>query len=123
MIQCCFDIRDLHFSFVFFFLMIRRPPRSTLFPYTTLFRSLTSTASVTLQSAASFVPQVNPLSGDPHDVLKVQGKVNLDGASLAVQPTFVTSVTSSTPRVIDDGDAGFTATSGFRGGFTGGFNN
>src|SRR5437899_9999890 len=27
-------------SFVFFFLMLRRPPRSTLFPYTTLFRSL-----------------------------------------------------------------------------------
>src|SRR6266511_5946402 len=25
--------------FLFFFLMIRRPPRSTLFPYTTLFRS------------------------------------------------------------------------------------
>src|SRR6266705_980192 len=29
----------LTFPFVFFFLMIRRPPRSTLFPYTTLFRS------------------------------------------------------------------------------------
>src|SRR2546426_11505281 len=28
---------------VFFFLMIRRPPRSTLFPYTTLFRSRLST--------------------------------------------------------------------------------
>src|SRR2546430_6531445 len=28
------------YSFFFFFLMIRRPPRSTLFPYTTLFRSL-----------------------------------------------------------------------------------
>src|SRR5437762_12393014 len=27
------------FSFSFFFLMLRRPPRSTLFPYTTLFRS------------------------------------------------------------------------------------
>src|SRR5204863_7018370 len=27
------------FLFYFFFLMIRRPPRSTLFPYTTLFRS------------------------------------------------------------------------------------
>src|SRR5712664_4376266 len=27
------------FSYFFFFLMIRRPPRSTLFPYTTLFRS------------------------------------------------------------------------------------
>src|SRR2546422_9608269 len=31
--------------FFFFFLMIRRPPRSTLFPYTTLFRS---TPSLTL---------------------------------------------------------------------------
>src|SRR5256885_11204584 len=29
----------LDLSEVFFFLMIRRPPRSTLFPYTTLFRS------------------------------------------------------------------------------------
>src|SRR5215813_15049904 len=28
-----------HFFFFVFFLMIRRPPRSTLFPYTTLFRS------------------------------------------------------------------------------------
>src|SRR5688572_32004865 len=28
-----------HNSIFFFFLMIRRPPRSTLFPYTTLFRS------------------------------------------------------------------------------------
>src|SRR5256885_8451213 len=29
----------LPFLLLFFFLMIRRPPRSTLFPYTTLFRS------------------------------------------------------------------------------------
>src|SRR6266704_4723215 len=28
------------YNIFFFFLMIRRPPRSTLFPYTTLFRSL-----------------------------------------------------------------------------------
>src|SRR2546430_11377794 len=34
----------------FFFLMIRRPPRSTLFPYTTLFRSICSGLSVTLPS-------------------------------------------------------------------------
>src|SRR5260370_20884912 len=32
----------------FFFLMIRRPPRSTLFPYTTLFRSLIFGAAYTL---------------------------------------------------------------------------
>src|SRR5256885_16384178 len=31
--------RGLHGCLIFFFLMIRRPPRSTLFPYTTLFRS------------------------------------------------------------------------------------
>src|SRR2546422_10160890 len=31
-------------SLCFFFLMIRRPPRSTLFPYTTLFRSRTAEA-------------------------------------------------------------------------------
>src|SRR2546429_5657153 len=36
-------LSDLSF---FFFLMIRRPPRSTLFPYTTLFRSVRITGDV-----------------------------------------------------------------------------
>src|SRR3712207_9053006 len=36
MIVSSTDVLSVHF---FFFLMIRRPPRSTLFPYTTLFRS------------------------------------------------------------------------------------
>src|SRR2546426_12405336 len=35
-----FHILYTHCFTFFFFLMIRRPPRSTLFPYTTLFRSL-----------------------------------------------------------------------------------
>src|SRR6266702_7374063 len=35
MIRC-----ENYLSIIVFFLMIRRPPRSTLFPYTTLFRSL-----------------------------------------------------------------------------------
>src|SRR2546429_4562433 len=36
-----FVMLECHCLFVFFFfLMIRRPPRSTLFPYTTLFRSM-----------------------------------------------------------------------------------
>src|SRR6266849_10010375 len=34
-----FLVVTLFFLGFFFFLMIRRPPRSTLFPYTTLFRS------------------------------------------------------------------------------------
>src|SRR2546421_1208300 len=40
--MACFFYRCLCLFLVlfFFFLMIRRPPRSTLFPYTTLFRSV-----------------------------------------------------------------------------------
>src|SRR5437899_10207666 len=40
---------SLSLSFLFFFLMIRRPPRSTLFPYTTLFRSCGPRGAGTLQ--------------------------------------------------------------------------
>src|SRR2546429_6795029 len=39
----------------FFFLMIRRPPRSTLFPYTTLFRSLAATAGSTRSFSACWI--------------------------------------------------------------------
>src|SRR5258707_11763149 len=40
-------------TFLFFFLMIRRPPRSTLFPYTTLFRSEDRAASLPLPGVLS----------------------------------------------------------------------
>src|SRR5690606_40263003 len=43
MLRICTSTCVLSFLLTFFFfLMIRRPPRSTLFPYTTLFRSLMS---------------------------------------------------------------------------------
>src|SRR5437016_11882546 len=48
------------FSFCFFFLMIRRPPRSTLFPYTTLFRSTDSTCArrrTDIRSTISCLPR------------------------------------------------------------------
>src|SRR6516165_12021687 len=38
---------------IFFFLMIRRPPRSTLFPYTTLFRSSIAAARLDLNLSRS----------------------------------------------------------------------
>src|SRR5256886_16326651 len=38
----------------FFFLMIRRPPRSTLFPYTTLFRSEEQVSELEASSALAF---------------------------------------------------------------------
>src|SRR5437870_12388376 len=44
-------------TFLFFFLMIRRPPRSTLFPYTTLFRSLGRHALVGIE-------MIQPLAND-----------------------------------------------------------
>src|SRR5256885_11648577 len=75
--------------FFFFFLMIRRPPRSTLFPYTTLFRSTSlgaigfglahlgnpsatafSTVNVALAgvwlACAFFSPGAMPLAWGPH---------------------------------------------------------
>src|SRR5687768_17972151 len=45
---------------LFFFLMIRRPPRSTLFPYTTLFRSV---------AGADLPDQVAPRLRDPEEPL------------------------------------------------------
>src|SRR5256885_7018106 len=47
--------------FFFFFLMIRRPPRSTLFPYTTLFRSVPSQVLFGLKCGASlYLPKDLP---------------------------------------------------------------
>src|SRR5438445_8080541 len=42
--------------FLFFFLMIRRPPRSTLFPYTTLFRSGAAPAPAGRDGAIAAAP-------------------------------------------------------------------
>src|SRR5690349_22533304 len=41
----------MFYTFSFFFLMIRRPPKSTLFPYTTLFRSQGVRAGLQVTSA------------------------------------------------------------------------
>src|SRR2546430_11604677 len=49
-----------------FFLMIRRPPRSTLFPYTTLFRSLTHGNS---HCGGVWAPLVEVLAGDEFTVI------------------------------------------------------
>src|SRR2546426_5481786 len=49
---------------MFFFLMIRRPPRSTLFPYTTLFRSLR--------------PEIGRLDGDSREVQHAEQRKRAD---------------------------------------------
>src|SRR2546421_7893235 len=56
--------------------MIRRPPRSTLFPYTTLFRSSTNTPQGlralaqgpgSVSTAAGFSPATTPPHGNPNN--------------------------------------------------------
>src|SRR2546430_3306181 len=49
---------------IFFFLMIRRPPRSTLFPYTTLFRSVPEPAYPNFMQAGAGT--VGLVVGTPH---------------------------------------------------------
>src|SRR5258705_4765100 len=50
---------------LFFFLMIRRPPRSTLFPYTTLFRSTIALVMVLASVAqAAAVEQIRLTPGE-----------------------------------------------------------
>src|SRR5260370_40084914 len=49
------------FFVLFFFLMIRRPPRSTLFPYTTLFRSTPVIAGDSFEMDAVGALRLSPL--------------------------------------------------------------
>src|SRR5690349_25140214 len=58
----------------FFFLMIRRPPRSTLFPYTTLFRSPTARDGARIRE-----PGEHGLDRFTRDCRAVQGRLHVDG--------------------------------------------
>src|SRR6266403_4595888 len=51
----------------FFFLMIRRPPRSTLFPYTTLFRSRPDAARGSCAPSSGSCPRRRSPAGRPRD--------------------------------------------------------
>src|SRR6266705_4853054 len=71
-------IRRLNYPhpIIFFFLMIRRPPRSTLFPYTTLFRSRPASPHRQAAWAAAVGPGSPPRSEEhtselqsPYDIV------------------------------------------------------
>src|SRR2546429_3970830 len=58
----------------FFFLMIRRPPRSTLFPYTTLFRSRARGPLLPVSAAASGLKSIrNPFRNKSHIARSADG--------------------------------------------------
>src|SRR3990167_7305945 len=66
---------------VFFFLMIRRPPRSTLFPYTTLFRSLNKNKFKGRNAKMFFkeffkLPALSPFRSEEH-TSELQSQSNL----------------------------------------------
>src|SRR2546430_15848553 len=72
-------LHTIQFSF-FFFLMIRRPPRSTLFPYTTLFRS--GTVSGPIRGGAGAGHKVGARTLDHHaDIARVADGAGLDRKS------------------------------------------
>src|SRR2546430_12829748 len=74
-------------SLFFFFLMIRRPPRSTLFPYTTLFRSVHQDGGATEMGArgggqaldVDLVAQIGRL--EPDGVAELRGGGGADRKS------------------------------------------
>src|SRR2546430_11351985 len=56
------SVHHSHRAVFFFFLMIRRPPRSTLFPYTTLFRSYGTVPEEVLRLER--IPRPRPAAGE-----------------------------------------------------------
>src|SRR5947208_16882451 len=69
MFTCYPGPRRADYFLFFFFLMIRRPPRSTLFPYTTLFRSLPARHGGGVGNGVQQVGLIRfpPASTPPHD--------------------------------------------------------
>src|SRR2546430_16698967 len=69
-------ISDKIHKLIFFFLMIRRPPRSTLFPYTTLFRSEFLRQFAHRRVAARLDPIEDALRSEEH-TSELQSQSNL----------------------------------------------
>src|SRR2546423_12246727 len=80
--------------FHFFFLMIRRPPRSTLFPYTTLFRSV-------FRKFSAFHDETGRLNVDGMNIISNDGSNKLNRSrkarvSYKVQRTINASLNAAT---------------------------
>src|SRR5205807_1400839 len=79
-VRNCRHLNSLKNTFPFFFFMLRRPPKSPLFPYTTLFRSLLATSSeVTFGTTATSgwydlpFPSAVPLSAGTYWIGLIDG--------------------------------------------------
>ena len=72
-----------------FFLMIRRPPRSTLFPYTTLFRSVSQRWLRELNESENLQDPVLLLVGHKHDLRHLRTVAKIDGEELAGDKSYI----------------------------------
>src|SRR2546427_7530627 len=73
----------MHMSLLFFFLMIRRPPRSTLFPYTTLFRSARAARHFSARcQARSRIRQGAPAAGEMAEAGQIRPQPRRDRRGL-----------------------------------------
>src|SRR2546426_3329886 len=70
-------------SLLFFFLMIRRPPRSTLFPYTTLFRSREPPRRQLTRTGAGVLRIQVPV-GDPVEPERDRKSTRLNSSHLVI---------------------------------------
>src|SRR5688572_31789947 len=71
------DVASLTCPTVFFFLMIRRPPRSTLFPYTTLFRSGVPRMQLVVEVRRAYVDVGGSLLRSEEHTSELQSQSNL----------------------------------------------
>src|SRR3989442_13214040 len=79
--------------------MIRRPPRSTLFPYTTLFRSVLAVEAADPRRAAARRAGL-PLGGGSEDLVQVEHRADLRVAGIA--PTLARRVGDHGLDLADD---------------------
>src|SRR5690242_21344990 len=70
----------IYIFILFFFLMIRRPPRSTLFPYTTLFRSEPAGA----RAAAATVRLQQLPAGEPDGAGRDRKSTRLNSSHMSI---------------------------------------
>src|SRR5256885_14325386 len=83
--------------------MIRRPPRSTLFPYTTLFRSFSPVAPMLAQTAADVGEALTELQGEVAFEWKMDGariQVHKGANEVRIYTRALNDVTGALPEIV-----------------------
>src|ERR1044071_4267542 len=91
--ECTRAVSIERLALVFFFLMIRRPPRSTLFPYTTLFRSVLPSRSRKASTGEGLkTAPIGHLGRSEEHTFELQSRVDISYAVFCLKKKQRTSV-------------------------------